>query len=65
MANTVGASNRLRKTCTPVNMPSVKRFDEARAIGAKALEERKADESVCDSPLHILLGNRQISRPLK
>ena len=31
----VTVSNRLRNTYAPVNMPSVKRFDQARAIGAK------------------------------
>jgi hypothetical protein len=35
MASTVSASNRLRKTYNPVNVASVRRFDEARAKGAK------------------------------
>jgi len=32
MANTIGASNRLRKTYTPVNVLSVRRVDEAREL---------------------------------
>jgi hypothetical protein len=37
MANTVSANNRLRKTYNPVNVASVRRFDEARAVGAALL----------------------------
>ncbi|TAI67638.1 hypothetical protein CWO89_02135 [Bradyrhizobium sp. Leo170] len=40
MANTVEANKRLRKTYNPVNIASVRRFDEARAIGAKKLEQK-------------------------
>ncbi len=54
MANTVSASNRLRKTYNPVNVASVRRFDEARAIGAERLEQR-ATESVMTTPLMTLL----------
>jgi hypothetical protein len=38
MANTVSTNNRLRKAYNPVNVASVRRFDQARAIGAKLLE---------------------------
>jgi hypothetical protein len=55
MANTVGVNNRLRKTYNPVNLGSVRRFDEARAIGAKVLEERKPHESVTSPVLVTLL----------
>lgn len=55
MANTVEANKRLRKTYNPVNVASVRRFDEARAAGAKALEQRP-DESVRTIPLLTLLG---------
>ena len=39
MANTIGTSNRLRKTYTPVNVTSVRRFDEAREAGRKKMRE--------------------------
>jgi hypothetical protein len=42
MANTLKASTRLQKTYTPVNVPSVIRFDEARAKGKRQL--RKASD---------------------
>ncbi|CAL8972704.1 hypothetical protein RHODGE_RHODGE_00475 [Rhodoplanes serenus] len=41
MANTIHASARLRKTYTPVNVPSVRRVDDARALGRARL--RKGD----------------------
>ena len=53
MANTVDANTRLRKTYNPVNVASVRRFDEARAAGAKKLEQRP-DESVRTTPLLTL-----------
>jgi hypothetical protein len=46
MANTIGTSNRLRKTYTPVNAASVRRFDEARERGRERLEEQKPPKSV-------------------
>jgi hypothetical protein len=46
MANTIGTSNRLRKTYTPVNVTSVRRFDEARERGRERLEEQKPPKSV-------------------
>jgi hypothetical protein len=55
MANTVSANNRLRKTYNPVNVASVRRFDEARAMGARILEQ-KPDESVTTPDLVTLLG---------
>jgi hypothetical protein len=39
MANTINASARLRKTYTPVNVVSVRRVDEARQRGRKAIKE--------------------------
>jgi hypothetical protein len=56
MANTVDANKRLRKTYNPVNTVSVRRFDEARAAGAKLLEQ-KTDESVRTPVLLTLLKN--------
>lgn len=58
MANTVAANNRLRKVYNPVNVPSVRRFDEARVKGAKALEQRPS-KSVTPSVLVTLLQDRQ------
>lgn len=42
MANSVDTNKRLRKTYNPVNVEAVRRFDEARKVGAKKLE--KTDE---------------------
>jgi hypothetical protein len=64
MANTVNRNARLRKTYTPVNVPSIRRFDEARAIGAKILEQ-KPDESISGPVLEILLQKRNSAKPLK
>jgi hypothetical protein len=58
MANTVDRNKQLRKTYNPVNVASVRRFDEARAIGAKILEQR-AVESVTAPPLVTLLKERK------
>lgn len=48
MANTVDRNKQLRKAYNPVNVASVRRFDEARVIGAKKLAdaEQNATESV-------------------
>jgi hypothetical protein len=64
MANTVSTNNRLRKTYNPVNVPSVRRFDDNRTVGAKRLE-RKPSESISSEPQEILLGKTRIPRPLK
>jgi hypothetical protein len=45
MANTVAANNRLRKTYNPTNVVSARRFDEARSVGAKLLEQNRAKVS--------------------
>jgi hypothetical protein len=45
MANSIAANKQLRKTYNPVNVPSARRFDDARVIGAKKLEQ-KPHESV-------------------
>ena len=57
MANTVERNKQLRKTYNPVNVVSVRRFDQARIIGAKRLEasEQKAAESVTLPSLVTLL----------
>lgn len=44
MANTIKASARLRKTYAPVNVPSVRRVDEARARGREHLKKRPPEE---------------------
>jgi hypothetical protein len=54
MANTVDSNKQLRKTYNPVNVASARRFDEARAVGTKKLEQR-ASESVITPPLTTLL----------
>ncbi len=47
MANTIGVSNRLRKTYNPVNVVSVRRVDEARKVGRKKMaDERSQTKSV-------------------
>jgi hypothetical protein len=46
MANTISASNRLRKTYTPVNVVSVRRVDEARKLGRKAIENKTVPKKV-------------------
>jgi hypothetical protein len=43
MANTISASNRLRKTYNPVNVESVRRVDEARKSATR--KERKPHKS--------------------
>jgi hypothetical protein len=64
MANTVSANNRLRKTYNPVNVASVRRFDEARAIGAKVLEQNPS-ESVIKPDFMTLLENSVRAKSLK
>ena len=47
MANTISVSNRLDKTYNPVNIVSVRRFDEARTVGRKQLrKEQNSTKSV-------------------
>jgi hypothetical protein len=64
MANTVSTNNRLRKVYNPVNVVSVRRFDEARAIGAKVLEQ-KPSKSVTSPALVTLLNAAISAKPLK
>ncbi len=64
MANTVSTNNRLRKTYNPVNVPSARRFDDNRTVGAKQLE-RKVAESISSEPQEMLLGKTRIPQPLK
>jgi hypothetical protein len=64
MANTVDRNKQLRKTYNPVNVASVRRYDEARVIGAKVLEQR-ASESVTSAPLVTLLKQRREPKSLK
>jgi hypothetical protein len=63
IANTVSRNTRLRKTYNPVNIPSVRRFDEHRAKGAKILEQ-KPDKSISSPALEILLRKRKPANPL-
>jgi len=58
MANSVDTNKRLRKTYNPVNVPSVRRFDEARQKGAKVLE-RKPIKSVTAPDFVTLLEIRK------
>jgi hypothetical protein len=51
MANTISTSNRLRKVYNPVNVVSVRRFDEARKVGREQLRaeqtpDKKPEKSV-------------------
>jgi hypothetical protein len=64
MANTVSANNRLRKTYNPVNVASLRRFDEARAVGAVLLEQNPS-ESVIKPDLMTLLETAVRAKPLK
>ncbi|MBR1198852.1 hypothetical protein JQ574_22910 [Bradyrhizobium sp. AUGA SZCCT0158] len=60
MANTVDRNKQLRKTYNPVNVASVRRFDQARVIGAKKLEaEQNAAESVTLTSLVTLLKSKE------
>jgi hypothetical protein len=45
MANSIAINKRLRKTYNPVNVASVRRFDEARVAGAKKLEQNRTKVS--------------------
>jgi hypothetical protein len=45
MANTVEANKQLRKTYDPVKVASVRRFDKARAAGAKVLEQGRNESA--------------------
>jgi hypothetical protein len=49
MANTVSRNERLRKTYNPVNVLSVRRFDAAREVGAKLMEQ-KGTKSISATP---------------
>lgn len=64
MANTVAVNNRLRKTYNPVNVASVRNFDQARVIGAKKLEQNRA-KSVTAPDLVTPLENRKAAKSLK
>jgi hypothetical protein len=64
MANTVDRNKRLRKTYNPVNVVSIRRFDEARARGAKLLEQKPA-ESISAPAMEILLRKRGPAKPFK
>jgi hypothetical protein len=64
MANSVDTNKRLRKTYNPVNVSSVRRFDGARAIGAKLLEQNRT-KSVTAPDLVTLLEKRNPAKSLK
>jgi hypothetical protein len=63
MANSIDANKRPRKTYNPVNIASVRQFDQARAIGAKKLEQ-KPDKSVKGPALLTLFKNGGAAKPL-
>lgn len=63
MANTIATNKRLRRTYNPVNVFSARRFDKARAVGAKLLEQ-KPDESISTPASEILLGRRPPAKSL-
>lgn len=54
-ANTIDASNRLMKTYQPVNLASVRRFDEARVIGRAKLKSTKRE------PKSVMAFTAQVS----
>lgn len=64
MANTVDRNKQLRKTYNPVNMASMRRFDEARAIGARK-PEQNATKSVTAPTLVTLENLLRGAKPLK
>jgi hypothetical protein len=64
MANTVDRNNQLRKTYNAVNVASVRRFDKARAIGAKILEQR-ATKRITAPALVTILEQRRNAKSLK
>jgi hypothetical protein len=59
MANSIATNKRLRRTYNPANVASVRRYDEARAIGAKKLEQRPA-KNVREPVLLTLLKNEDL-----
>jgi hypothetical protein len=59
MANTVDRNKQLRKTYNPHNVVSVRRYDDARVVGAQKLEEQRASKSVTSTPLVTLLKQRR------
>ncbi|WP_029082883.1 hypothetical protein [Bradyrhizobium sp. th.b2] len=65
MANTVDRNEKLRETYNPVNVVSARRFDQARIIGAKLLEEQKVAKSISATPQEILLGTDIPAKLLK
>jgi hypothetical protein len=62
MANTVDRNQKLREAYNPVNVVSARRYDQARIIGAKLLEEQKATKSISATPQEILLGTAKPSK---
>jgi hypothetical protein len=64
MANSVDTNKRLRKTYNPTNVASVRRFGEARTVGARLLEQNRS-KSVTPTALVTLLKERKSAKPLK
>lgn len=64
MANSIDTNKRLRKTYNPTNVVSARRFDEARVVGAKLLEQNRS-KSVTAPDLVTLLDQRQAAKSLK
>jgi hypothetical protein len=59
MANTVAANNRLRKTYNPTNVVSARRFDEARVVGARLLEQNRAKSVTAPDLVTLLAKSRK------
>jgi len=51
-------AERLRKTYNPTNVASVRRFDEARTVGVRLLEQNRA-KRVTPTALATLLNERK------
>jgi len=63
-ANSVDTNKRLRKTYNPTNVAGVRRFDEARTVGARLLEQNRS-KTVTPTALVTLLKERKSAKPLK
>ena len=64
MANSIDADKRLRNIYNLTNAASVRRYDEARVVGAKLLEQNRAT-SVAAPDLVTLLEGRRAAKCLK
>jgi hypothetical protein len=64
MANTASTNNNLRKAYNPVHAACVRKYDQARAIGARKLEQKQS-EGVAAPALVTLLEKQTVPKPLK